>query len=89
MAEAQIWCPKCRWRPQMHHRWRCSERMGGCGHVWNTFLTGGLCPQCGCVWEITACLACTQYSLHKEWYHFPERDDDAARQDVEREVERG
>ena len=76
MAEAQIWCPKCRWRPNGDSRWYCTPRMGGCGHVWNTFLTGGLCPKCGCEWEITACLACRQFSLHKEWYHYP--DDDAA-----------
>lgn len=32
----------------------------------------GICPNCNYVWEITACFSCKQYSLHVEWYHFPE-----------------
>jgi len=48
--------------------------MGGCGTRWNTFWTGGVCPGCGYCWEITACLACKRFSLHKDWYwyHWPE-----------------
>jgi hypothetical protein len=46
--------------------------MGGCGHVWNTFTTGGICPRCNYVWNITTCLACKQFSLHVEWYHYPD-----------------
>jgi hypothetical protein len=72
MAEPEIYCPKCKWRPNMLSRWLCSGKFGGCGTSWNTFLTGGLCPHCSCAWEITACHSCKQYSLHKEWYHFPE-----------------
>ncbi|HEY2347326.1 MAG TPA: hypothetical protein VGH80_15860 [Xanthomonadaceae bacterium] len=86
MAEPRIYCPKCKWRPSHASRWICSQRMGGCGHVWNTFLTGGLCPSCGCVWEITACLSCRQFSLHKEWYHYPDDDTPAARQVEKTEV---
>lgn len=68
----------------MSSRWLCSPRMGGCGHVWNTFLTGGLCPKCSCAWEITACLSCKQFSLHKDWYHDP---DDSKRERTEQAVE--
>jgi hypothetical protein len=46
--------------------------MAGCGTSWNTFLTGGLCPSCACRWDITACHSCRQYSLHAEWYHYPD-----------------
>lgn len=72
MAEPDIHCPRCGWRPRLDSVWQCSRRLGGCGTRWNTFLTGGLCPTCACAWEITACPGCRQFSLHKDWYH--ERD---------------
>ena len=37
-----IRCPKCKWAPRAHDRWLCSK----CGHTWNTFDTGGVCPGC-------------------------------------------
>ena len=40
-----------------------------CGHVWNTFETGGVCPSCGEHFEHTQCLRCRLFSPHKEWYH--------------------
>jgi len=40
----------------------------GCGHVWNTFDTRGLCPGCSHQWKHTACLSCTRWSLHEDWY---------------------
>jgi hypothetical protein len=58
--------------------------MGGCGHVWNTFTTKGVCPKCSFAWEITACLSCKQYSLHKNWYHYPvDHPDDANQEEKE------
>jgi hypothetical protein len=45
--------------------------MGGCGTVWNTFTTHGVCPKCSWEWIITACLSCKQFSPHAEWYHDP------------------
>jgi hypothetical protein len=72
MSEPEIYCPLCTWRPVGSSRWLCSPRMGGCGTQWNTFWTGGICPGCSCRWEITVCLACKQFSLHEDWYHWPE-----------------
>ena len=51
-------------------------RMGGCSHKWNTFTTGGICPSCNYVWNITSCFACKQFSLHVEWYHYPDSPDE-------------
>jgi len=36
-----IRCPLCGWSPRKEDLWSCS-----CGHVWNTFDTGGVCPAC-------------------------------------------
>jgi hypothetical protein len=74
MRETEIFCPKCRWRPTPASRWVCSPRLGGCGTVWNTFDTRGVCPTCSWQWIITACLSCKQFSLHEEWYHDPNED---------------
>jgi hypothetical protein len=60
---ARIRCPECDWKPSVESRWGCK-----CGHVWNTFLTGGLCPGCGFQWTETGCLACGKVSPHAEWY---------------------
>ena len=62
----KIYCPLCRWEPRSGDRWQCFP---GCGHVWNTFDTGGKCPQCGKVWRDTVCLACHCWSKHHDWYH--------------------
>lgn len=80
----KISCPKCEWKPPRSAMWWCSTRMGGCGHKWHTFDTGGICPNCNYIWEITACFSCKQYSLHVEWYHFPE---DPSFADEERTIE--
>ncbi len=37
----RIRCPLCDWSPRQEDRWSCS-----CGHSWNTFETGGVCPAC-------------------------------------------
>jgi hypothetical protein len=62
----RINCPKCRWVPDPADRWECRP---GCGHVWNTFDTRGVCPSCVKVWELTQCLACLRLSPHEDWYH--------------------
>ena len=41
-----------------------------CGHVWNTFDTGGVCPGCLYQWTVTACLSCDRWSAHSEWYEY-------------------
>lgn len=58
-----IRCPKCGWRPGPHDRWACK-----CGHIWNTFDTGGVCPACLYQWTVTACLRCGEWSPHSDWY---------------------
>lgn len=66
MRKIEIFCPKCAYRPQPSDSWMCAV---GCGCIWNTFETCGVCPQCGKNWEDTQCLACWQWSPHKDWYH--------------------
>lgn len=58
-----IRCPLCGWRPQAHHRWICK-----CGHVWNVFDTGGVCPGCLAPPRRTQCGECRDYSPHPDWY---------------------
>jgi hypothetical protein len=36
--------------------------------MWNTFDTGGVCPDCGKVWTETQCLSCHRWSRHRAWY---------------------
>jgi hypothetical protein len=61
----RIRCPQCQWQPQKHDTWVCSP---GCGHVWNTFETLGVCPGCLKHWFETACHRCGTWSLHDDWY---------------------
>lgn len=58
-----IRCPLCGWSPRKDDVWSCS-----CGHVWNTFDTGRVCPACLHHWTSTQCLACTLWSRHSDWY---------------------
>jgi hypothetical protein len=66
--EQEIRCPLCEWQPQPEDRWSCAP---GCGTVWNTFWTRGLCPGCSQQWSVTQCLACKGVSLHRKWYRTP------------------
>ncbi len=59
----RIRCPRCRWEPGKKDRWSCL-----CGHIWNTFDTGGVCPSCGHAWPDTQCLRCIEWSRHDDWY---------------------
>ncbi len=78
----RIRCPLCLWRPNASSLWYCADSpypehfYGGCGTVWNTFDTRGLCPGCGHQWRWTSCLSCTGWSLHEDWY---ESDDEERR----------
>ena len=58
-----IRCPVCGWTPAAEDRWMCQ-----CGHLWNTFDTGGVCPSCLLKWAFTCCLACHLWSPHSDWY---------------------
>jgi hypothetical protein len=61
----RIRCPACGWQPGKSSTWCC---MPGCGHVWNTFETRGVCPGCDKEWTSTACLKCGVWSPHDDWY---------------------
>lgn len=69
MANPEIFCPKCGYRPQPEDRWSC---MPSCGTLWHTFWTGGVCPGCSYRWPVTQCPRCGEISPHKSWYHFPQ-----------------
>ena len=59
----RIRCPLCAWSPREKDLWSCS-----CGHQWNTFDTGGVCPVCLHQWTSTQCYACHRWSPHSDWY---------------------
>jgi hypothetical protein len=40
-----------------------------------------MCPKCGEVYEHTQCLACAEFSPHRDWYH----SDTAVGRDLEKE----
>ena len=61
--KVEINCPWCDWQPVAWSRWQCS-----CGHVWNTFDTGGTCPGCRHRWQDTQCLSCAAWASHLDWY---------------------
>ena len=59
----RIRCPLCGWSPLKEDKWFCA-----CGHEWNTFETGGVCPARLQRWTETQCLSCARWSAHSEWY---------------------
>jgi len=73
-GSSRIRCPLCHWEPQASSRWYCGNSgypeyySQGCGTCWNTFDTRGLCPGCNHQWRWTACLSCSEWSLHEAWY---------------------
>jgi hypothetical protein len=64
-AGSRIRCPLCGWTPRKRDLWSCT-----CGHSWNTFDTGGVCPGCLHQWTETQCLSCQRWSPHSAWYEY-------------------
>lgn len=62
-GKRRILCPKCGWSPGPGDLWMCR-----CGCSWNTFETGGECPDCSHKWHQTQCLLCGEWSPHDDWY---------------------
>jgi hypothetical protein len=54
--------------------------MPSCNASWNTFWTGGVCAKCQYRWLKTQCLSCGEVSLHKDWYHYPDGDNESERE---------
>lgn len=65
----KIRCPLCMWVPKASDRWTCY-----CGCEWNTFDTGGRCPECSFQYHQTMCLNCHKWSKHIAWYTDGERE---------------
>ena len=62
-SSPRIRCPLCGRTARKDDRWAFS-----CGHEWNTFDTGGVCPACLQQCTSTQCLSCEQWSAHSNWY---------------------
>ena len=69
--EIEISVPEVPLAAGAEDRWACEPK---CGTVWNTFWTRGHLPGCRKVWTVTQCLACKQFSPHRQWYHPPSRE---------------
>jgi Zn-dependent protease len=56
-------CPSCRTAPPIGPIWRCNK----CDTKFDTFETGGVCPQCSARFEKTTCLDCRHQATISEW----------------------
>jgi len=56
-------CPSCRAAPPLGVYWQC----GACGHPFDTFESGAVCPQCGKQFATTACMDCREQHPMSEW----------------------
>jgi Zn-dependent protease len=56
-------CPSCKTAPPLGPFWKCNQ----CGEQFDTFQTGGVCPECSTRFETTTCLHCRVSSPIAEW----------------------
>jgi len=56
-------CPSCKTAPPIGLYWRCNK----CATQFDTFQTGGVCPQCSARFEKTTCLDCRQSNAIADW----------------------
>lgn len=55
-------CPSCKTPPPIGAIWKCK-----CGAQFDTFETGGVCPQCSTHFATTTCLDCRRQAPIDEW----------------------
>ncbi len=56
-------CPRCGAAPPVGNWWKCA-----CRADFDTFVSGGTCPECRRTYTQTACLDCQQASPHQAFY---------------------
>jgi len=56
-------CPSCHTAPPVGSFWTCNR----CRTRFDTFQTGGVCPQCAARFEKTTCLDCRRQASIAEW----------------------
>ena len=56
-------CPSCKNAPPIGQKWRCNK----CETKFDTFETGGVCPQCSARFEKATCLDCQRQAPIAEW----------------------
>ena len=56
-------CPRCLTAPPVGDYWKC----GQCGQGFDTFQTGGVCPNCRTRYDTTRCLDCGGSHAMNEW----------------------
>ena len=56
-------CPSCKASPPVGPFWKCNQ----CGTQFDTFATGGVCPQCSTRFATTTCLDCRRQAPIAEW----------------------
>jgi Zn-dependent protease len=56
-------CPSCNSAPPIGAYWTC----GKCGQPFDTFQSGGICPNCKSQFPMTMCLDCRRLSPVSEW----------------------
>lgn len=56
-------CPSCKASPPVGPVWKCNQ----CGAGFDTFETGGICPQCSARFATTTCLDCRRQAPIAEW----------------------
>ena len=56
-------CPSCRSAPPLGAYWQC----GKCGQLFDTFQSGGVCPNCAAQFVATMCLDCQEQHPMNDW----------------------
>jgi Zn-dependent protease len=60
---AGLACPKCKNAPPVGNFWVC----GRCRTAFDMFGSGGVCPQCGTIFNVTRCIECGESATLAEY----------------------